>query len=322
MTGIPIRLGTLRLTDAAPVIYAQAHGLFAGEGLDVSLTVEPSWANIADKLAWKLLDGAVMLPPLAIAMALGLRGPVTRTVIPTGISRNGNAITLARRLAEPVLAGGRPDPVEAAVRLRRALTGKPRLAVVHAFSTHDFLLRLFLERGGIDPIDGVEMVVVPPADLPAALAAGVVDGFCAGAPWGAVAARDGVGHTVAVSSEICPDHPEKCLALGAGWATGHPEAVRALVRAVARAAAACERPEGTGALAALLARPEWVGVDAPLIAASLPGGAGGEVDRSSFAAATATGPEQAAWFVQQMGRWRTLPPGAETVAASLYVHDA
>ena len=101
MTGIPVRLGTLRLTDAAPVIYAQAHGLFAGEGLDVSLTVEPSWANIADKLAWKLLDGAVMLPPLAIAMALGLRGPVTRTVIPAGISRNGNAITLARRLAEP-----------------------------------------------------------------------------------------------------------------------------------------------------------------------------------------------------------------------------
>ena len=74
-------------------------------------------------------------------------------------------------------------------------------------------------------------------------------------------------------------------------------------------------------MAALLARPDWVGGDAALIAASLPGGAGGEVDRSAFAAATAAGPEDAAWFVRQMARWRPLPAHAEQIAASLYVRD-
>jgi ABC-type nitrate/sulfonate/bicarbonate transport system substrate-binding protein len=91
-----LRIGMVRLTDAAPLVFAQAHDLFAAAELEVSIAVEPSWANVADKLAWSLLDGAVMLYPLAIAMALGLRGPATPLRIPAGISLNGNAITLSR----------------------------------------------------------------------------------------------------------------------------------------------------------------------------------------------------------------------------------
>jgi ABC-type nitrate/sulfonate/bicarbonate transport system substrate-binding protein len=320
-----VRLGMVRLTDAAPIVLAQAHGLFAAEGLDVTIQVEPSWANVADKLAWGLLDGAVMLPPLAIAMVLGLRGPATPIVVPAGISLNGNAITLARHLAEPVLAGGRPTPARAAQRLRDALIGpgRPRIAVVHAFSTHDLLLRLFLEQGGIDPETDVEIVVVPPADVVAALASGQIDGFCSGAPWGAVAARDGVGRTVAVTSALWRNHPEKCLALHAAWSAAHPDATQALLRALLRAGQICDRPAGAPALAALLADPQWVGVPAPLVAASLPGGIGGEVDRSVFAAHHAGTPfhDHARWFARQMGRWRDLPPGAEDLAAAAYRPD-
>ncbi len=69
MAGEPVRLGMVRLTDAAPLVYAHAHGLFERQGIRVRLEVEPSWANVADKLAWGLLDGAVMLPPLAIGHA-------------------------------------------------------------------------------------------------------------------------------------------------------------------------------------------------------------------------------------------------------------
>ncbi len=322
---IPVHLGMVRLTDAAPIVLAQVQGLFAAEGLDVTIHVEPSWANVADKLAWGRLDGAVLLPPLAIAMALGLRGPPMPLIVPAGISLNGNAITLARHLAEPVLAGGRPAPGQAADRLRRAITGpgRPRIAVVHAFSTHDLLLRLFLEQGGIDPETQIDIVVTPPADMVAALAAGQIDGFCAGAPWGAVAAREGAGRTVAVSSALWRNHPEKCLALGAGWAAANPDATLALVRAVLRAGQACDRPAAAPALAALLARPEWVGVAPPLIAASLPGGIGSEVDRSVFSAhhAGVPFPDHARWFLRQMARWRDIPAGAEAAAAAIYRPD-
>jgi len=71
----PIRVGLLRLVDSAPVIVAQANGLFRDVGLDVRISIEPSWSNIADKLTFGVLDAAVMLPPLALAACAGLRGP-------------------------------------------------------------------------------------------------------------------------------------------------------------------------------------------------------------------------------------------------------
>jgi ABC-type nitrate/sulfonate/bicarbonate transport system substrate-binding protein len=62
----PVRIGLLRLADSAPAVLAVQRGLFAELGLHVELSVEPSWANIADKLAYGLLDAASMLPPLAL----------------------------------------------------------------------------------------------------------------------------------------------------------------------------------------------------------------------------------------------------------------
>ena len=56
--GGTITIGLLRLTDSAPAIVAHEFGFFADEGLDVALSVEPSWANVADKLAYGPLDAA------------------------------------------------------------------------------------------------------------------------------------------------------------------------------------------------------------------------------------------------------------------------
>ena len=55
-------------------LVARELGYFAAENVEVSLSIEPSWANIADKLAYGLLDGAMILPPLALALRLGLSG--------------------------------------------------------------------------------------------------------------------------------------------------------------------------------------------------------------------------------------------------------
>jgi NitT/TauT family transport system ATP-binding protein/nitrate/nitrite transport system substrate-binding protein len=326
----PVRLGLLRLTDAAPVFLAEARGLFAAEGVAVRLSVEPSWANLADKLAFGLLDAAVMLPPLAIAVALGLRGPAaTPLLVPSGLSLNGNAVVLARELAEAALGEGSPAaapaPLEVGRRLRACLASRPRrrprLAVVHAFSTHDLLLRYCLAASGIDPERDVAITVVPPAETADALAAGRIEGFCAGAPWGAVAERVGVGRAVLPSSAIWRHHPEKCLAVAAGWAERAPETLQALLRALLRAGARCDDPAGAGTLAGLLAEPARVGVPADLIAATLPVGV--EENRSVFAAHAAGFPwrSHARWFAAQMARWRPLPADAAERAERLYRPD-
>jgi NitT/TauT family transport system ATP-binding protein/nitrate/nitrite transport system substrate-binding protein len=324
----PVRLGVLRLTDVAPVFLAEATGMFAAEGLEVRLAVEPSWANVADKLAYGLLDAAVMLPPLAIAMALGLRGPPTPLVVPMGLSLGGNAVVLASALAGPMLAGGeRPGAGEAGYRLARLLAARgrpPRLAVVHGFSTHDLLLRAWLAGSGIEPERDVELVVVPPAETAEALATGRIEGFCAGAPWSAVAARAGLGRAVVRSSGIWPGHPEKCLAVRTDWAERHPAALQAILRALIRAGLACDEPARTGDIAALLAEPSRVGVPAALIRPSLAGGdPHPDLDRSLFAAhgATVPRPEQACRFVAEMARWRELPADAAELAERLYRPD-
>ena len=325
-----MRLGLLRLTDAAPVFMAEAHGLFEAEGVRVALSVEASWANVADKLTYGLLDAAVMLPPLAIAMTLGLRGPVaTPLVVPMGLSLNGNSIVLGRKLAESVLGwDGRLPPLESGrrfARLVRSQGRRPRLGVVHAFSTHDLLLRYWLAASGLDPEREVEFTVVPPAETAGALAAGRIDGFCAGAPWGAVAAKEGVGQTVVLSSGIWRNHPEKCLAVRADWASKEPGLVQALLRALLRAGRACDDPAEAQGLAGLLAAPFRVGVPADLIGPSLAGAAegDGEVDRSVFATHAASFPwrSHARWFAKEMARWRSMPADAADRAGRLYRPD-
>jgi two-component system, oxyanion-binding sensor len=322
--GKKVRIGLLRLTDAAPVVYAEAHGLFAEEGVAVELAVEPSWANLADKLSYGLLDAAIMLPPLALAMTLGLRAAGAPLIVPMSLSLNGNSVTMSQRLAAPILAGGRPAPLDGGRCLRRLIEGGalPVLAVVHAWSTHDLLLRYWLAASGIDPQRDVAWTVVPPAEMIDALGSGRIDGFCAGAPWGAMAARAGLGRTVVVSSEIWRNHPEKCLAVRAGWAAAQPTMLQSVLRALLRASVRCDDPTEAPGLASLLSQPSFVGVPADAVAASLPGGAGGEVDRSVFAAHGATFPwrAHARWFLGQMARWRELPPELDIAAAAVQVY--
>jgi two-component system, oxyanion-binding sensor len=96
--------------------------------------------------------------------------------------------------------------------------------VVHTFSTHMILLRTWLRAGGIDPDRDVRTIVVPPAQMVDSLATGVIDGFCAGEPWGSVAVHHGVGAVAALGNEVWRDAPEKVLCVTRQWHEQHPAA--------------------------------------------------------------------------------------------------
>jgi NitT/TauT family transport system ATP-binding protein/nitrate/nitrite transport system substrate-binding protein len=302
-----IRLGLLRLCDAAPVILADREGEFTRNGVKVALSVEPSWANIADKLGYGLLEGAVMLPPLAMACAGGLRGRKTELVVPMSLSSNGNAVTFAARLRERFAEAGIAG---------MAGEKRLRLAVVHGFSTHDLLLRYWLAANGVDPDRDVDITVLPPAEMVGSLAADAIDGFCAGAPWGQVAEHAGLGFIAVQSAEIWRDHPEKCLALRADFAARDPAGVMGLLKALIAAGAACAVAARRPALAELLAAPDYLDLPAHLIAGALDPAAGGPL----FAAQSPV-PDHAAWFAGQMLRWGKAPAGILDVAAALYRPD-
>jgi two-component system, oxyanion-binding sensor len=331
MTGDAVfRIGLMRLTDAAPLVVAQELGSFAAENLEVSLSVEPSWANIADKLAYGLLDGAMMLPPLALASRLGISGGggPEAIIVPAALSLNGNTVTLANDWAAPVLDGGGPISALATARRFRAVINsrreRPVLGVVHTFSTHNLLLRYWLTAGGVDPERDVGFVVVPPADTPDALASGAIDGFCAGAPWGEVAARGGIGRTVATSHAIWNNGVEKVFAVRKRVAEDCPARLQAVLRALLRAAAYCDDPANAPSVAAALAQDRYLGLAAEIIMTSLPGasawrasGAGGAADVSVFFANAANFPwrSQALWFHREMQRWGYIGDDADAADA-------
>lgn len=246
-----LTLGYLPLLDAAPLLVAEARGLFAAEGLQVLLSREAAWATVRDKLAVGALDGAHLLAPMALAATLGVGGDPFPIVAPLALNRGGAAITLAARLGEGF---GDLEPAAGLARLveRRREQGASPLtfAVVFPVSSHAYLLRSWLKRAEIAPGVDVAITVAPPQRMPDLLADGVIEGFCAGEPWNAAAEARGAGRVVARAE---PDAPDKVLGLRGALVEDRPDAASALVRATARAAAWCDAPENRAELAALLA---------------------------------------------------------------------
>jgi NitT/TauT family transport system ATP-binding protein/nitrate/nitrite transport system substrate-binding protein len=304
----PIRIGLLRLSDAAPVIVAKENGFYAAQGLDVRLSVEPSWANIADKLSYGQLDAAVVLPPLVFAVTLGLRGVGAPLIVPMSISLNGLAVCVGTAMARELGADG--TPIEIGRRLAGLLPParpRPRIAIAHAFSTHNMLLRYWLKACGIDPDRDVELSVVPPADTVRAMQDGHIDGFCAGPPWPAVATRLGIARTLVTSWDIWHNHPEKCLAVRRDWAEANPALLEGLVAATLQAAQFTDNPANADGIAATLAQDGYMAVDRGSVRDSLPTDEPG-TGRSVFFANAANYPwrSHAAWFLSGMAQWGYL----------------
>jgi two-component system, oxyanion-binding sensor len=300
-----MRIGLLRLTDSAPVVVAHEFGFFADEGVEVELAVEPSWANIADKLAFGVLDAAVIVPPLAFAVELGLRGTAQPLIIPYAISAGGNTVTLSRSLAQETHERANREGVSILEALAACLRARSvTLGVVHAYSTHNLLLRYWLATAGAEAGRDFKLAVVPPARAVEALVAGQIAGFCAGAPWGDVARRAGVGATVATSRDIWRNAPEKALAVRTHWADERPEALAGAIRALLRAAKFCDNPENGTYTAALLSRRKYLDVNSHAILASLPGASAPEKGCIFFrGAATFPWRSHGLWFLSEMRRW-------------------
>ena len=323
-----LRIGITPLSDSAPLVAAYELGLFARHGVRVELSVEPSWANIRDKLAAGVLDAAHALAPMPLAATLGV-GPLQQpTLTALSLGLGGNAIAVSRELghrmeeADPAALAAprsRGRALAQVVAARRAAGLPPlRLATVFPVSMHTYELRYWLAASGIRPDRDVELCVVPPPRMVARLEAGAIDGFCVGEPWSTVAAQHGSGVVVLRKHELWQSAPEKVLAVNAAWAGRHAEPHLALLCALLEAAHWCEETSNRRELAHMLAG--WV--DAP-VSALLPSLVADGVHHFARYAATFPWRSHAAWIVTQMLRWGQLEKAVDVraVAAQVYRSD-
>lgn len=323
MTDQPLRIGFIPLVDAAALIVAVDKGFTKAEGLDVTLAREVSWSNVRDKLNIGLFDAAHLLAPVAIASSLGLGHVKVPIVASFNLGINGNAITVSPGLHAALMAeldGDPTDPMATAQALRRVVEARSKagaepltFGMTFPFSTHNYQLRFWMAAGGVDPDEDVRLVVLPPPYMVDSLASGHVDAFCVGAPWNSVAVDLGVGHILHFVSDILLRAAEKVLAIRQGWAEKNPDVVAALTRAHVKAAAFIEAPENREEAAAILAKPEHIGVSPEVLLRTLdgrlkisPDGTMRESSRYLLVGREGAGrpdPRQAAWLYAQMVRW-------------------
>ncbi len=327
-TGLPdLSLGYVPLTDAAPLLVADAKGFFRANGLCVALTPAASWSALRDRVAFGAWDGGQMLGPMPIAAALGLGGVRADLVVTATLGRNGNTLVLGGSLAEAMGDASFPltgSAFAAGLRRHRANGAPPPvLAVVFAYSSHNYLLRHWLAEAGVNPEQDVTLVVLAPPALPEALATGQIDGFCAGEPWGSRAVDLRVGRIMLTSGAIWPDHPEKVLALNADLAARDPARIEAATRSVIAAATWLANPENIEEAAHILHHQALPGVPEAVVAFALRGQLPLSPDADPTpvpraivhgTAETYPDPVHAAWFLAAMRRWGHVARGGAAPA--------
>lgn len=330
--GNRIRLGFLPLVDAAPLIVAKELGFAEREGLDLGLSRETSWATVRDRLSVGHLDASHSLAPLPIAANLGL-GPLrVKMSVPVALGCGGNTVTVGNNLWTAMADAGATPDFDCAralnalkkVTVSRRARGAEKLvfAIVHQHSAHRYQLAYWLASAGLIPGRDVALIVLPPPLMPEALRSENIDGFCAGEPWGTVAAGMDCGRIVTTNSHIWRSSPEKVLTARDAWLDEDVERTDALVRAVWASSAWCDEPANIEALVELLARPEYVGSSVEQLRPGLLRKLAAP-DRNlihvngifNFSQSAAAFPwaSHALWFVSQMARWKEVKLNTDSI---------
>lgn len=355
-----LKFGFIKLTDMAPLAIAYEKGYFEDEGLFVTLEPQANWKVLLDRVITGDLDGAHMLAGQPLAATIGF-GTKAHIVTPFSMDLNGNGITVSNEiwdLMKPHLemdADGKPvHPIKADA-LKKVVDGfkaegRPfNMGMVFPVSTHNYELRYWLASGGIHPgfysptdVSGqinadALLSVTPPPQMPATLEAGTIDGYCVGEPWNQAAVFKGIGVPVITDYEIWKNNPEKVFGLTKEFTEENPNTTLALTKALIRAAQWLDENDNANRMEAveILARSEYVGADAEVIANSMTGtfeyekGDKRDVpDFNVFFRYFATYPyySDAVWYLTQMRRWGQIAePKSDVwfdeVARSVYLPD-
>lgn len=336
-----LKLGFIKLTDIAPLVVAQEKGFFRDEGLTVTLEPQANWKVLLDGVTGGQLDGAHMLAGQVLAAGAGI-GSKVPLVTPFALDLNGKGVTVSNQvwsMIAPSLPKG-PDgkvqmPISAAalapVVAKFKAEGKPfKMGMVFPVSTHNYILRYWLAAGGLNPgfylpgdtagVTGadVQLSVTPPPQMPATMEAGTINGYSVGEPWNQAAVAKKIGVPIIVDPDIAGTTGDKVFGLTADFAKKNPNTVKALTRALIRAAIWLDADGGKNRPEAvkLLASPQYVGADEKVLMASMTGkftfGSGDTRDTPEFnlffdQQASYPFYSDGIWFLTQMRRWGQIP---------------
>ena len=151
-----------------------------GPLFDFEYSKYSGWPEIKESLMAGRIQAAYMLAPLVMDLA--------DKKIPLKI------VSLGHRSGAVIMVR-----TDSSNRTFKDLKGK-RVAIPSRFAVDFLFLRKMLAREGMTPKD-IEIIEMPPPDMPAALYAKAVDAYCTGEPFGAAAQRAGYARPLSMTRD-------------------------------------------------------------------------------------------------------------------------
>ena len=183
-----VKIAYLPITHSLPVLEEANQLKSANKDLKVELVKYGSWPELLDALNSGQVDGASVLIELAMkskAEGVGIKA------VALG-HKDGNVIVVSKDVKDGADLKGRT------------------IAIPHRQSSHNILVNLALEKNGLT-IDDINVVELAPTEMPSALAAGTIDGYCVAEPFGAMGVSIDAGKVLYESNELWDD--SACCAL-------------------------------------------------------------------------------------------------------------
>ncbi|MDD2832740.1 MAG: CmpA/NrtA family ABC transporter substrate-binding protein [Methylotenera sp.] len=321
-----VKIGFIPLTDCAPIVVASQMGFDKKYGIKITPSKEASWASVRDKVANGELHAAHILYGMVYGVQLGIGGLQKEMAVLMSLNNNGQGISLSNQLKEKGVVDGRS--------LKRLIDHENRdytFAQTFPTGTHAMWLNYWLAANGINPVNDVKNIVVPPPQMVANMRIGNMDGFCVGEPWNARAIYDKVGFSVASSQDIWVDHPEKVLGTTAEFVAKNPNTSRAMIMAILEACRYIDATENRAKVAKLIAGKSYVNAPEEVIAGRFVGdydnGIGKKWKDPNYMKFHADGKvnfpylSDGMWFLTQHKRWGLLKSDPDYLAVASKVNQ-
>ena len=194
-----VRIGYLPITDATALLVAHAKGFFDEEGLKAERpTLIRGWSPLVEAFAAGKFNLVHLLKPIPVWMRYNNKFPVK---IMAWAHTNGSGLVVGRHTDVKSFAD---------------LGGK-QIAVPFWYSMHNIVLQMALREAGITPVIKGEgetigekeanLQVLPPPEMPPALAAKKIDAYIVAEPFNALGEIKAGARMLRFTGDMWKNHP-------------------------------------------------------------------------------------------------------------------
>ncbi|AGY92068.1 hypothetical protein SPICUR_05470 [Spiribacter curvatus] len=231
-----LNIGYLPITDATSMLTAYAMGYFEDEGVTTEAPeLIRSWSGLVEGFVRGRFNLVHLLKPIPVWMRYNNDFPVK---IMAWAHINGSGLVV----------GGRSG-IESFAEL-----GGTQIAVPYWYSIHNTLIQMGLRNAGLRPViqrqedpladDEVNLLILPPPEMPSSLAAGQIDGYIVAEPFNAAGELLAGGRLLRFTGDMWENHPCCVVCMNEKQVNARPEWTQRVINAVVRGSEYAQQNKG------------------------------------------------------------------------------